>query len=386
MTPAARPRVLCVDDEPLVLHALSRNLRAHFDVTTATSGLEALGLLDDPPPFAVVLSDMRMPEMDGARFLTRVRERTPDSVRILLTGHADLASAVAAVNQGQVFRFLTKPCPPEDLLASIQAGVEQYRLVHAERELLEQTLAGAVRALSELLALSNPTAFGRAARVHQTVAALCARLAPPNRWAIEVAAQLSQIGAIQLPAAVAEKVYFGRPLAPAEEALVERGPALADQLLANIPRLEPVRAILAAQDGRSAGPSSEPPSLGARLLRLAVALDTLEGSGRSPSEAVVALQSRPGPHLQAHLQVLAEEIASRTNSSVQELPLAQVKPGMRLAEDLHSRVGVLLVARGYVVSQGLLMKLQSLEVGVREPIRVVVATEVRAPDRPCRPG
>lgn len=373
MTAPARPRILCVDDEPLVLQGLRRTLRPHFEVTIAQDGLMGLGALREDAPFAVILSDMRMPGMDGARFLTRAREVAPDSVRILLTGHADLESALAAVNHGQIFRFLTKPCPPEDLLCALQAGAEQFRLVHAERELLEQTLTGAVKALAEVLALSNPTAFGRAARVHRTVAALCARLRPPDGWAIEVAAQLSQIGSIQLPAALAEKVYFGRALTPAEQALADRGPVLADQLLANIPRLEPVRAILAAQAGRGegVGPKGAAPPLGAVLLRIALDLDTLEAGGLRSQEAVALLRSRASPHPAAILQELEAEIAARTATEVIDLRLDQVKPGMQLAEDLHSRAGLLLMARGFVVSQGLLMKLQTLEAGVREPIRVV---------------
>lgn len=364
------PRILCVDDEPLVLQGLKRNLRPHFEVTTASGGHEALGLLQAEGAYAVLLSDMRMPAMDGAQLLARARQLAPGTVRILLTGHADLDAALAAVNQGQVFRFLTKPCPHEELLAALQAGAEQFRLANAERELLEQTLTGAVKALSDLLALSNPTAFGRAARVHRTVAALCARLATPDRWAIEVAAQLSQIGSIQLPAALAEKIYFGQPLSPAEQALAGRGPAVADQLLANIPRLEPVRAILAAV-GSAPGAGGGPP--GARLLRLATELDQLEVAGRTAQEALAALQARPEAADPVLLQALEAEIALRTATEIQELPLSQVRPGMQLAEDLHARNGLLLVARGFQVSQGLLLKLQSLEVGVREPIRVVVA-------------
>jgi response regulator RpfG family c-di-GMP phosphodiesterase len=368
-----------VDDEPLVLQGLRRTLRPHFDVSIATGGLEALGCLREDAPFALLLSDMRMPIMDGAQLLARARELAPDTVRILLTGHADLDSALAAVNHGQIFRFLTKPCPPEELLAALQAGAEQFRLVHAERELLEQTLTGAVKALAEVLALSNPTAFGRSARVHRTVAALCARLAPADRWAIEVAAQLSQIGCIQLPAAVAEKLYFGQPLSATEQGLVERGPTLADQLLANIPRLEPVRAILAAQATPTGGGRARPePPLGARLLRLALDLDTLEAGGLSSPEALAVLQARLGTYDAQALKALEADVSTRTATEVQELALSQVRSGMQLAEDLRSRTGVLLVARGFVVSQGLLMKLQTLEAGVREPIKVVVAAGLGA--------
>jgi response regulator RpfG family c-di-GMP phosphodiesterase len=367
----SKPRILCVDDEPLVLQGLQRNLRPLFDVRTAGGGHDGLTALREQGPFAVIVSDMRMPVMDGAQFLTQARALAPDTARILLTGHADLESALLAVNEGKIFRFLTKPCPPSDLIAALQEGAEHFRLIHSERELLEQTLTGAVKALSELLALSNPTAFGRAARVHRTVAALCTVLRPPDRWAIEVAAQLSQIGSIQLPADVAEKLYYGHPLSASEQALVERGPLVADQLLANIPRLEPVRAILAAQ-GSAAARGPVEGATGARLLRLAVDLDVLEASGLSPAEALAKLRGRNGTYDPRALEALEEEVAVRTAQLVQELSLAQVKPGMQLAEDLRGRNGVLLVARGFVVSSGLLMKLQSLENGVREPIRVLV--------------
>ena len=99
----------------------------------------------------------------------------------------------------------------------------------------------------------------------------------------------------------------------------------------------------------------------------------MQAGGLSATEAVAQIQSRPSGHGQAVLKALEEEIANRTATSVRELPISQVQPGMELAEDLHSRTGVLLVARGFVVTQGLLMKLQSMDVGVREPVRVVVA-------------
>ena len=108
---AQRPRVLCVDDEPQVLEGLALNLRRHYEVHVAGSGAEGLQRLEQDGPFAVVLSDMRMPGMTGAVFLAHVRQRAPDSVRLLLTGHAELDAAIAAINTGHIFRFLAKPCP-----------------------------------------------------------------------------------------------------------------------------------------------------------------------------------------------------------------------------------------------------------------------------------
>jgi DNA-binding NtrC family response regulator len=160
-----KPRILCVDDEPAVLEAIQRNLRREFDVSTDPSGAAALERIDKSEPFAVIVSDMRMPGMDGATFLSRARAKAPDTVRMLLTGHAELSSAIAAVNEGNVFRFLSKPCAAPDLIKALKEGVHQYELVHAERILLEQTLKGSIEALVQVLSLTNPESFGRAYRV-----------------------------------------------------------------------------------------------------------------------------------------------------------------------------------------------------------------------------
>src|SRR4030042_1805929 len=93
-------------------------------------------------PYAVIVSDLKMPGMNGIKFLSKVREMAPDSVRVMLTGFAELQTAIDAVNEGNIFRFLTKPCPPDILSRALDMGIEQYRLITAERELLEQTLKG----------------------------------------------------------------------------------------------------------------------------------------------------------------------------------------------------------------------------------------------------
>jgi DNA-binding NtrC family response regulator len=158
-------RILCVDDEPHILEAFQRQFRKQFAIETAVGGERALAAIAEHGPFAVVVSDLRMPDMDGIRLLNTIRERTPETVRILLTGHADLQAAIEAVNEGHVFRFLTKPCPSKTLAKALEAGLAQYRLITAEKALLEQTVSGSLKALSEVLGLVNPEAFGRSSRI-----------------------------------------------------------------------------------------------------------------------------------------------------------------------------------------------------------------------------
>jgi len=127
-------KVLFVDDEPLVLDALRRMLRDKFEIHTAESGDKGLAAVEQNGPFAVVVSDMRMPGMNGAEFLARIRKDAPDTVRMLLTGFTDLDAAIAAVNEGNIFRFLTKPSRKEDLVGAINLGLAQYRSTLAQKE------------------------------------------------------------------------------------------------------------------------------------------------------------------------------------------------------------------------------------------------------------
>ncbi|HEX4309263.1 MAG TPA: response regulator [Acidobacteriaceae bacterium] len=141
-------KILCVDDEASALEGYQRILHRLFEVSTAISGAQGLAILERRGPYAVVISDMRMPGMNGAEFLSRVREKAPETVRMLLTGYSDMNAAVEAVNRGRIFQFLTKPCERDVLVAAIASGVEQYANRRAEKDLLKSAEA-AGRARSE---------------------------------------------------------------------------------------------------------------------------------------------------------------------------------------------------------------------------------------------
>jgi CheY-like chemotaxis protein len=367
-SPRRKARILCVDDEPHVVEGLSLNLRRHCEISTALSGAQGLALLEQGPAFAVVISDMRMPQMTGAAFLAQVRQRWPDTVRMLLTGQTDIESAIKAVNEGQIFRFLAKPCPPDQLLLAVEAAAEHHRLVTAERVLLEQTLHGSVKALTDILSLQNPLAFGRATRAKAHVAALAAQLDVKERWPIEVAAMLSPIGTVTLPNETVEKLHDGRALDESEQAMVKRIPALTQQLLGNIPRLEPVCEILAQLE------QSKPASLGARMLRLVLDYDLLESRGSSRQEALDTLSARRS-HDAELLAAFATLLGSQDKKAVtQELALSRLQPGMVFLADVRSMSGALLIARGHEVTASLLERIRNFSGGgkVAEPLRVLV--------------
>ena len=145
-------KILLVDDDPNILNGYRRSLRKRFRFDTACGAEEALSVIEQKGPFAVVVSDMRMPGMDGLQLLTRLREICPDTMRIMLTGNADQKTAVDAVNRGQVLRFLNKPCAPDTLASAIEAGLSQYTQTLEKHAVLEQS-AAEVRDLSEKLCI-----------------------------------------------------------------------------------------------------------------------------------------------------------------------------------------------------------------------------------------
>ncbi|MFQ5514955.1 MAG: HD domain-containing phosphohydrolase [Myxococcota bacterium] len=381
--PSPRPRVLLVDDDRNLLQAVRRHQHRHFDLTLADDPLGVVEKLEESEPFAVAVSDLQMPGMDGIELLRRVQQSCPDTVRIMLTGNADLEAAKRAVNDGHIFRFLTKPCAPEELKEAIEAGVEMHRLVVAERELLEQTLHGAVEVLTESLGLVHPAAFGRAARVRSCVRDLVSSLEMVESWEFEVAAMLSQVGCVSVPPDVLEKAYAGRPLSAAESRMVAKHPEVGSRLIRAIPRLEPIADMIRLQqarfDGRDAPtgvPSGEALPLGARLLKLAIDLDALESRGVCKLEALQQLQARRGeydPHL---LDALAGLERLQPRYEEREVLVKGLCVGMTLAEPVRAESGLLIVAAGQQVTEAMVQRLQnwvaSSNSPVQEPIRVRV--------------
>lgn len=370
MNPPTIPHVLCVDDEPQVLESLKLNLRRLYTVSTATSGEEALNVLDRSPDLAVIVSDMRMPAMNGAVFLAKARHKAPDAVRMLLTGHSDIDAAIAAVNNGQIFRFLTKPCMPTVLLDAVASAVTQHRLVTSERVLLEQTLHGSVKALTEILGLVNPIAFGRTKRICKIVDQLADQMQISERWQLKIAAMLSQIGHVTLPAHVAEKAYYGLPLTQDEEQLIQGLPAVVEKLLNKIPRLEAVIAILRsylggynkAIDARALSPAEMLMVRdSANLLRLAVDYDVLESTGDMPLHMIIqTLRGCTDRYAQNALDALEAVGAANAESEVRTVAMPDLAVGMIFAEDVKTPNGVLLVARGYQITERVLDRMRDL--------------------------
>ncbi|MEE2960975.1 MAG: response regulator [Myxococcota bacterium] len=242
-----KAKVLCVDDESMILEGLELNLRQTAKVTTADGGHAAIEILKRNDDFDIIISDMRMPEMDGATFLKKARQLAPQAVRILLTGHADLDAAMRAVNEGKIFRYLNKPCPKNDLVEIIKLAMEEKHKGDIQRDIMENTLKASVRVLSEAMGLASPLAFSTSNRAEKMVKRLCRHFAIPETWEFEIAALLSQIGCITVPMEVLNKYASNMELTGDEWASYCGHMEAARNLLERIPRLERVAYIVGGQ-------------------------------------------------------------------------------------------------------------------------------------------
>jgi len=393
----ANDKILFVDDERNLLDGIQRQFRREFSLTTALSGAEAIQCLNADGPFAVIVSDMRMPGMDGVEFLSKAQEIAPDSVRIMLTGNADVTTAVKAVNEGRIFQFLSKPCPPVALRQTLQAALEQYRLVTAERELLEKTLHGCVRLLTDLLGMVNPVAFGKASRIKRYTKRLvlladgAGGIMKSDLWQYELAAMLSQIGCIVLPPDLMKKVYGGQELNPRERDSFSSHPRIASDLIANVPRLEDVSRAVAFQnlryDGSNGGkdaPVGDTIPLGARILKVIVDYDTIVSSGSTATAAIATLLERRAWYDPTILETLETLVGLETKYIVKKVNASEIEAAMILADDVYSTDDQLLISKGFELTESVIQRLNHFASNnrLRQPICVLVPAQDTPPQSP----
>ena len=374
-----RERILLVDDDSNVLDGYRRSLSREFLLETAIGSDQALPLIEKNGPYAAIVSDMRMPGMSGIQLLSAVKTTSPDTVRVILTGNADLQTAIDAINEGSIFRFLIKPCDREVMAKTLTAALMQYRLVTAEKELLEQTLRGSVQVLTEVLSLVNPAAFGRAERARRYIRHVVKAMKLGNPWQYEVAAMLSQLGCVTLAPETIEAVYKGEALTPNEQAQYASHPSVAYDLLSKIPRLEPIAWMIEHQNGPTPsedGPEKPDIRRGAEILRLILAYEDFIHKGSSRNETVhrlARLNPKFSPEFFNALVALdphAEEEETRT-CRVEELT-----PGMIIQQEIQAVDGTLIISKGQEVTPTVIFKLKNLQArrGISGTITISIPT------------
>jgi len=375
-------RILFVDDDANVLSAYQRTLRKRFQVDTAQSGDAGLAQLENCDGYAVIVADMQMPGMNGIDFLKRVRDKSPDSVRLMLTGNADQKTAIEAINQGQVFSFLCKPCPPESLESALENALRQYQLIRAEKELLEETLNGSIKVLTDLLAIVDPEAFGHAQRLREEVSTVAKWFGIRDAWEFEIAAMLSQIGTVAIPPVVLNRLRTGQTLNETEKQMIARIPEIGANLIAKIPRMEAVEKIVRFQrknfDG--AGYPEERVSggeipMGARILHVLSDLIVIETNRKTRTEAFSQLKQRLGAYDPAVLEAVAScfDIYLSDQSEPREIPFSELRVGHIIKSDIVTKDGTLVVTSGAQISPALMKKLHNFSeiTGICDPISIL---------------
>jgi FixJ family two-component response regulator len=359
--------VLLVDDEPAILAGYARTLRQDFNVNTALSGELGLKALCESGPYAVVISDMRMPVMSGSQFLAQAKALAPDTVRMLLTGYTDLDAAVSAINDGNIFRFLTKPCSKDTLTSALYAGVAENESARLEKERLERTLLGSVRALAELLSASNPEAFGRSMRIAHVVRHIASSFQFAQAWRLEAAARLSQLGCVTLDADVIQQAFVGIKLSLEDQGQFDGHPVAAMKLLSGIPRLEPVAWMIGQQLSAQVpetvpglcGEEAQETVRGARILKLAVAYDDLR---IKPLPEEIVLERLRGRSSEFGLELVNALVGVGPQEGAMmslRSPIERLTAGMFLDQDVLTREGKLLAGKGQEISRAVLLQAQT---------------------------
>ena len=370
-------KILLVDDEVNILDSFRRQLHGRFKVTTAEGPAKAQKIFREQGPYAVVVSDMKMPGMDGAELLAWVREQSPSTVRIILTGYSEMDNAIKAINEGQIFRFLTKPCEPAALMRTLVDAIRQYRLEISEQQLLEQTLSGSIKVLTDLLSLAKPLAFGRSSRAARYMHMIVRELELDNPWQYHTAAMLSQIGCLELPDDLLRRAYSGKELKEAEQSIYSHHPKTGADLLSSIPRMETVCKIIGGQADyedylcRNGG---EEQNIGACILKAVLDMDTLEIQGRAKAEALADMKKTQGRYHPDVLMALEEVLGLEARYIPREVDIKSLEDNMILNQDI-TKDNQLVLSKGQQLSRALIVTLRSYHLAspLEEPIKVLIS-------------
>ena len=377
-----REKILLVDDEEKVATSLKMALQENYEVHLAHSGKVGLQKLADFGPFAVVVADLKMPEMDGVEFLQKALEQAPLTVRMVLTGYADIKSAIELVNKGKIFRFHTKPSPANDVKFAIDAAVEQYRLLIVEKDLLNRTVRGTVEVLTDIMSLLDPVEFSQTSQKRELVIEMCANLGVREPLNVVLATMLSSIGAATIPAPVLLRIRLSEELSDTDNAILNRMCEVGADLLQKIPRLEKVAQIIRYQRasdkavGTDGGPDDEVPK-GARILRIVNDFVRQITNGLTELDALSSLEKQAHLYDGEVLNVLQKKLNTRSGqkSTKEEFRLispADLALGHTLARDVMTVDGVLVAPANTVIGESALTKLVNYGklIGLVEPLYV----------------
>lgn len=430
------PSILCVDDEPSILSSLRRLFRTHgYHIFTAESGAAGLQLLESEP-VDLIISDMRMPEMDGAQFLERVRERWPDTVRILLTGYSDIQSILDAINRGEIFRYITKPWDDNDIVLVVRHALERKALEQEKRRLeelaqrqneelkelnaslerkveertaelkvahdslvsandkLKTNFLTSIKVFSGMIEMRSEHLAGHSRRVADLARKIAIKMDQDSRDTQEIfiSGLLHNIGKIAFSDELLStplNMMNGETLG-----IYRKHPIRGEQLLMPLENLRGAAKIIRSQQERFDGHgfpdgiSGLVIPMGARILAIASDYYNLQIGimiqRRLPAEEATAviLKSRGTRYDPVVLSAFESVITGKADNIEVALPetlvsTRQLLPGMTIARDLVTQDGVLLLSVEHVLNERLIQQILDFEASADAPIMVYVRSERR---------
>ena len=382
------PKILLVDDDAALLRSLERNLCFDYDIATAESGDAALERISSAGPFSVVVTDMRMPLMDGISLIAAARTRAPQSIFIMLTGNQDVETAIKAVNDGHVFRFLNKPCEVADIKRAIDAGIRQFELVHAEKELLQKTFVGAVNVLTDVIDLLRPDALQQSDQIDAVMRKCEESLGFCGTWEYRLAVRLSLVGLALQPIPEQNRLRLLSPADAENARSLKEVAGTSARLIERVPRLERVSEIIRLQCGADGSVTPQSiqtmsASLGATLLRAATHWTFMMNAGLSPELAATELcKAMPALPRRVVKTLLATELG-RANARGVNIAIDDLREGMILHDNVLSDDGALLLRMGRRLTRPVIEKLRAHALtadGLRE---IVIIDESKSYDKSC---
>jgi len=381
-------KVLLVDDEKNILDAYKRNMTGQFDILTAESGEAALEYFKKGEQIPLIVSDYKMPQMNGVELLEKVKTLSPDTVQIMLTGQAEMDAVISLINRTRIFRFLAKPCSPDDLISHINDGLRQHQLVTAEKELLGKTLSGSIKILIDLLALAKPQAFTKAKKIRDLSKKIYQHLTTESSWQMEIAATLSQIGTVTIPDEILKRAYRGITLSDDELIMYNNHPLIGADMIKSIPRLEKIAEIIRYQfknfDGTGfphGALSGEDIPLGSRILRISLDFDNLISSGKTMEDTFEELKRKPAFYdinlLKSVSRILLGAPENKDNPMVLELTVEELQEGMVLAQDITTSDGTIIAGKDLHISAPLISTFKNYAKNgqIKEKIQVMLVLD-----------
>ncbi len=351
-------RVLFVDDDENLLNAIKRTLRKDLDIEIATGAIDGLRMLDKNGPFSVLVSDQNMPKVDGATFLAKVKKHFPNTVRIMLTGNSDQHTAISAINDAEAFRFVNKPCRTSQLLEIIKEAHDHHLQLATEYSVLEETVAGSIKLMTDMLSMAYPDRFKRTMLVTQWAEAACQALDIEYTWELKTACALWPIGDTLLPEALAAKRNTQDALTAEERQTVMAAGVSASEMLGNIPRLQGVaRLMLMTTPAGSMMAENKKPGPDARLLQILIDLSRcVDPSGpikinAAFNQLVKNINAYDAGIFTALPPILKNVGKKKEVKQLHEITAGGLCEGDLLTTDLKDDTGKLILASGQVVSE-----------------------------------